>query len=327
MSDSDSESELIGRKHQELQALAYFTKKKLDFEYDTSDIPEFESVIRSRPDFLFRGEINVIVEIDENAHAGYSPDDEVSRMKTIWKAFDKNVVFIRLAVDRSKELSGRILKDVYHMILEYQSLTDTRSRLVVHYVNYPSKELKKYRRYNGNINIVNFENVEDFEEEDEDDTPSTVTTVTTTTTVDKTQFTCDRCGYEATQKCNLRTHIINSCVFTKKIAMPNALKPSSNTCARCGFNAARSRNLRLHLSRKKVCVPKDSKSAIPREDLIKQIDDSKKNKTFICSYCSKLYTTDKTLTAHKKICPLANKIVPLTQEQFDNLVARTVHFT
>lgn len=293
MSDSDSESELVGRKHQELQALAYFTKKKLDFEYDTSDIPEFESVIRSRPDFLFRGEINVIVEIDENAHAGYSPDDEVSRMKTIWKAFDKNVVFIRLAVDRSKELSGRILKDVYHMILEYQSLTDTRSRLVVHYVNYPYKELKKYRRYNGNINIVNFEDDEDEddidddnEDEDEDDevpvttTVTTITTTTTTTTtIDTNQFKCYRCGYKA-------------------------------NC---------SRDLRSHLNRKYVCKPLDDNRDIPREDLLKELNEIGSDKRFKCEYCKKLYSTKPNLTRHIKTCKEANKSIRITKKELKDM--------
>lgn len=279
MSDSESESELIGRKHQELQALAYFMKKKLVFEYDSCDIPEFEGGIRSRPDFLFRGEVNVIVEIDENAHAGYPPDDEVSRMKTIWKAFDKNILFIRVAIDREKELSGILLKEVYHMILDYQSDADIGSRMLVHYVNYPSKELKKYRRYNGNINIVNFENVEDFEEEDEDDTPSTVTTVTTTTTVDKTQFTCDRCGYEATQKCNLRTH----------------------------------------LNRKKLCVAKDAASDIDVKILLTEIVTISPPKTHKCTYCDKKYTTKSILRQHLKKCSRANAPIIMTKKDFEEL--------
>lgn len=303
MSDSESDSELIGRKHQELQALAYFTKKRLVFEYDSCDIPEFEGGIRSRPDFLFRGELNVIVEIDENAHVGYPPEDEVSRMVKIWKAFNKNILFIRVAIDREKELTGSLLKEVYKMILDYRMNVDTRSRMLVHYINYPIRQLEKYRRFNGIINIVNFEDVESLSEEEdvenlsEEDVESlseeeditsttTVTTVTTTTTIRR-------------------------------------LNIDKSTCNRCGFNAARVRNLRTHLIRKKVCKPKDAESDIPRENLLKLLDDTKKDKKYVCSYCSKLYMTEKTLANHKKICSLANEIVPLTREQFDNLVAKS----
>lgn len=295
MSDSESESELIGRKHQELQALSYFMKKKLVFEYDSCDIPEFEGSIRSRPDFLFRGEVNVIVEIDENAHVGYPPDDEISRMREIWKAFDKNVLFIRVAIDRDKELSGVLLKQVYKMILDYQSDADIGSRMLVHYVNYPDKQVEKYRRFNGAINIINFEDVESLSEEDdvenlseEEDITSTTTVTTVTATITTTKntshkkdFICDRCGYEAAQKCNLKTH----------------------------------------LNRKKICTPKDSSSDVDIKLLLDKISTITPPKSHECTYCHKKYTTKSILNQHIKKCSTANTPILITKKDLNELKA------
>ncbi len=272
-----SDSELIGRKHQELQALAYFTKKKLVFEYDSCDIPEFENGIRSRPDFLFRGEVNVIVEIDENAHAGYPPDDEVSRMKTIWKAFDKNVLFIRVAIDREKELSGILLKEVYHMILDYQSDADIGTRMLVHYVNYPSRELEKYRRFNGSINIVNFEDDDLSSSEEEDDTPAVMTTTTTTITTTTTTTTVD--SDESKQIYNLKYN-----------------------CPRCGYDTDRYDCISNHYSRKLPC--KVVYDDVPF-NLLKQTLPSKEPKgprTYECKYCDKIYRHSSHRSRHQKTC-------------------------
>jgi len=88
-------------------------------------------------------------------------------------------------------------------------------------------------------------------------------------------------------------------------------------CKRCAHKASCSRDLRLHLNRKKECKPLDDNHDIPREDLLKELNEAGSTKRFKCEYCSKLYSSKPNLTRHSKTCKEANKNIGLTVQQFD----------
>ena len=196
----DDIQEVIGRQHQELQALAFFFKKGLSFEYDSKLIIELEKAgLSYRPDFLFRGKVTVIVEIDEDYHDNYIPDNEIARMLSIWKAFDGNISFIRVGVKRSQVLTHTILKKVYDNLRLHMIDLTTRSKLVVNYIEYPEAEIYKYKAYERDIDILtNSDKVKDIKLDD----------VTTTVIINnKDSCKCKRCGHVSQTKYNLKVHL------------------------------------------------------------------------------------------------------------------------
>lgn len=71
---------------------------------------------RDRPDMFYdRGDMALVVECDENQHRGYS--DELERMKRIYEAAEKPVVFIRFNPDSYQSAKPQVYIADRHKLL------------------------------------------------------------------------------------------------------------------------------------------------------------------------------------------------------------------
>lgn len=90
------------KRNAELQVCEHLISQEYAFEHDSHYIPEL-SGNGYRPDFLIRSHsVSIIIEVDEDGHDSYSLDGECTRMRQIWNAFGKRVVFIRIFVRRGE---------------------------------------------------------------------------------------------------------------------------------------------------------------------------------------------------------------------------------
>lgn len=96
------------------------------------------------------------------------------------------------------------------------------------------------------------------------------------------------------------------------------------TCKRCGYEATQKCNLRTHLNRKKLCVAKDAASDIDVKILLTEIVTITPAKTHGCSYCGKKYTTASILKQHINKCNSANTPVMMTKRDLEDFKASMI---
>ncbi len=165
----------IGDTHQQLQVLSFFHRKGLSFNHDTRKLPEFtEKNIRYRPDFVIRNNPIVIVEIDENGHSSYDLNQEVKRLKIIWNAFNKKVMFLRVAVDKKRKLTKIELNKIYDKVISYSGMSLPIEYIIVDQLFYSKITINRYLAFLNTIIFKDFvllsakESKEDVEESKED---------------------------------------------------------------------------------------------------------------------------------------------------------------
>ncbi len=90
-------------------------------------------------------------------------------------------------------------------------------------------------------------------------------------------------------------------------------------CKRCRYQATRFRDLRQHLHRKRICHPETDDRDIPREYLIKELDNTKTPKPYACEFCKKTYSSTTILKKHIKTCKEANKNITLTKKELKDM--------
>ncbi len=90
-------------------------------------------------------------------------------------------------------------------------------------------------------------------------------------------------------------------------------------CKRCKYVATCHRNLRSHLQRKKICIAKTDECDIPREDLIKDIDNLKNLKNYKCNFCDRRYSSNSSLLRHTRTCKKANEDITVSRKEFDDI--------
>lgn len=71
------------------------------------------------------------------------------------------------------------------------------------------------------------------------------------------------------------------------------------TCPRCGYSTKFQSNYKKHIYLKNICVAKNNDATI--DDMIKELNKSKKENTYECVFCQKMYSTKRTLNAHIKL--------------------------
>lgn len=181
---------------QELQLLATFCRKGLRVEYDSPRIVELKRAnLRYRPDFVIRFQrISIIVEVDEDGHRGYPLDYEVNRVLSIWNAFDKRVIFLRVFIAKNDKLSAEQTQIVYSAIManRYGKCATPNAPHMI-FVFYPSELVTNIRnsKRGGNLELIHYTPEEN----------------TTTTVASIGGLECRRCGTRFEYKSQILRHL------------------------------------------------------------------------------------------------------------------------
>ncbi len=267
MSEIESE-EYVGVTHQELQVYVYLNKYGVKFEHNSNSIPELkESNLYFKPDFLIRGTPNIIIEIDEDSHKHYDIHNEVKRMIDIWNAFNKDLIFIRVSVDRTKTLRKDQLDKIYTRIDEYKDYKPS-NRLLVDQIFYPESERAKFTYYKHiKCSWLNddYDDYDDYGDSVVEEKP-----------------------------------IIVNKDKDKDKEIPVDLMIYKYTCKRCAYNTHVKGNIKTHLSRKKPC--KAVYSSIPNEKQLEELYSPRPDACFQCGFCDKRYVDNRNRLAHEEKC-------------------------
>lgn len=286
-----SDQVYIGDTHQELQVLAYFVRKGLQLDHNTQHIPEFvENGLNFRPDFVIRSSPNVIVEVDEDGHRTYDITNEIKRLEKIWIAFKKNVLFIRVIVNRHVRLSREQLVNIYDKVLSYKKFNISNDRIYVDHLFATKEDIARYLNYS----II--------------DSPHRVASASITQSIPNEDLQSTQTVNSDEDSKSTKTTTSDEDSQRKSISTRMSLR---FVCKRCEYDSHSIHHLFNHLNRKKICEPIDVSHDIPIQKLLDEVntyirdrDVKKKTNPIYQCQCGKIFTARSNLSRHnKKCCP------------------------
>lgn len=178
----------------ELQVREHLQMNGIHFEHNSRTIPEL-SESRYRPDFLIRGLGKpIVLEIDQDGHRDYDREAEARRMREIWDAFGRVVVFLRVFVPLDELFTQQSLELITkHLKFCGRVNGCNESQILAAYTFYPEDLKAQIQKEMPELVII---------APPEPERAPTVSVINPTTV-----FVCRRCGASFAREAHLTRHL------------------------------------------------------------------------------------------------------------------------